>query len=63
MYEYSRSILNDDYKGVSNGLFDGVKKYNKLWGPDFFIFTDMRMDEDEIEDEIDKVMFIWTLGE
>ena len=63
MYEQVRSILNDDYKGISNGLFDGFKKYNKLWGPDFFIFTGMHMNEDEIDDEIDKAMFIRIFSE
>ena len=63
MYEYSRSILNKDYIGVSNILFDKARKYNTLWGPDFYIFAGLCMNEDEIEEDIDRIMFIWTFGE
>ena len=63
MYEYSRSILNDDYKGVSNLLFDKARKYNTVWGPDFYIFTSLCMNEEETEDKIDRIMFIKAFGE
>ena len=58
MYEQTRSILNDEYRSVSSGLFERAKKYNAMWGPEYAIFTAKGMNDDEIEEEIDRIIFL-----
>ena len=63
MYEQTKSILNDEYKGVSISLFEKAIKCNRMWGPEYIIFMGEDMDDEEIADEIDRMMFIRVYGE
>ena len=62
MFEQTRSVLNDEYRGVPNSLTDGAEKYNRLWGPDYIIYLRDKLNEDDVEAIIEAILLYRALS-
>ena len=62
MFEQTRSVFNDEYRGVPNNLVEGAEKHNRLWGSDFIFFPHKELNEDDVEALVDWVLFLRALS-
>ena len=62
MYEQTRSIFTDEYRGVPICVIEDSKKYNKAWGTEYIACVDKVPDKDEIEGLAEGFVFLRALG-